>query len=143
MLFKCDWILKFKKTALIVFLIIYSIYIFNVAHSRKFQEVFWDANNLLMSKGVNSIEICGGLGFGYFYNRSVKEMYQDVKLNRPINWYKFHPMANYFVSSKLRLKRHPGLELIHTLRRTSHFGIFENEVYIFKRKDGYKEPIWT
>jgi len=143
MLLKCDWIVSFKKTALVVFLIIYAIFIFHMAESRKSQEVFWDANDLLISKGVKPIEICAGLGFGYYYNHyAINELYKDVNMNRPINWHKFHPMANYFISSKKRLKSHPGLELIHTLKSESHFKVFENEVYIFKRKDGYKQPIW-
>jgi len=143
MLLKFDWIVNFKKTVLIVFLVIYSIFIFNLAKSRKNHEALWDAGELLISQGVKPEEICGGCGFGYYHNlQPIKEMYKNVKINRPINWHKFHPMANYFLSFKKQLKDHPGLNLIYTLKRSSHFGLFEKEVYIFKRKDGYKEPIW-
>jgi len=142
-LLKCNWMVNFKKTALVVFLIIYSIFIFKVAKSRKSEEVLWDALNFLMEKGVKPIEICGGLGFGYYYNRSVKELYKNVKINRPINWYKFHPMANYFLSSKKKLEKHPGLELIYTRKRNSPFKMFQYKTYIFKRKPGYKKPIWS
>ena len=143
-LLKCNWMVNLKKTALVVFLIIYSIFIFKLAKSRKPQEVLWDAGNLLMSKGVEPEEICGGCGFGLYYNNSaIREIYKSVKINRPINWHKFHPMANYFLSSKKKLERHPGLELIYTLRKDSPFKTFQYKTYIFKRKPGYKKPIWA
>jgi hypothetical protein len=68
------------------------------------------------------------------------EMYKNVPLNRPVNWHKFHPMANYFIT--LGTKKHLGLELVTSYKISKFFRIFERTAYIYKRKASFKGPIW-
>ncbi|MGA1865777.1 MAG: hypothetical protein ACMUHX_12040 [bacterium] len=104
-------------------------------------QLIWDATDMLIEKGVNTIEINAGTGFGFYYNfYSISELYKNVNISRQLNWHKFHPMANYFVLSSN--KEHPGLELVETLTKKAFWGKIKSEVYIFKRKSQFKEPIW-
>ncbi len=136
-LIKFSWITNFKKTGLIIFLIIYSIFIVKIKNRCPRAENLWDAGNLLISKGINPKEINGGSGFGFYHNfYSVRKIYKNVKIKRPINWHKFHPMANFFLSSKSKFKKHPGLEIFDTVKNE------KNTIYIYKRKPNYQKPIW-
>ena len=136
-LIQFSWITNFKKTGLITFLIIYSVFIVKTKNRCPSAENLWNAGNLLISQGINPAEINAGSGFGFYHNfYSVREMYKKVKLKKPINWHKFHPMANFFLSSNSKLKKHPGLEIFDTVKNE------KNTIYIYKRKNNYREPIW-
>lgn len=140
-LIKFGWIANFKKMTLIIFLIIFSIRIFTIKCHQIKQEVLWDAGNLLISKGINPVEINGGCGFGFYHGfHEIKNIYKNIKINRPINWNKSHPMARYFLSSGR--KQHSGLELIHSLSNRARFNAFKKKAYIYKRKANYNKPIW-
>ena len=142
-LLQFDWIKSLPRTTFIIFILIYAIFIFPIKKNRIKNEVLWDAGDYLMSQGVQPIEINGGSGFGFYYNfHTIRKLYQGVNVGRPLNWHKFHPMATYFLSFNRALKDSKELDLFHSIRNQDSCKAFEREVFIYKRKEGYKGPIW-
>ena len=138
------WIGKQKKTLTVVFIVIYSLFIFKLVSTNLTIDLQWEANHFLLHEGVPSHEVNGGLGFNHFYSFDyITDLYKNVKIRRPINWYKFHPSANFFVTGKRRLEnKHDGLILVKTFVKKRYFGFFSRECYIYKRKNNYSKPIW-
>ena len=139
-----SWIGEFKKTFLIVFLLIFSVFIFKVASHRLIVDLKWEACNSLLNDGVSANEINGSLGFNHFYSYYyIKKLYKNVNIRRRINWYKFHPMARFFITGKAGLeKRHPGLVLYRSFSKRRLFGFLESRCHIYERKKGYSKPVW-
>jgi hypothetical protein len=139
-----SWLIKQKTALIIVLLLTFSIMIFNIANSRLSLELYWEAGNYLYQEGVSYHEINAGMGFNVFYSfEYIDKLYKKFKVARPLNWQKFHPLANFFVSNKVDLeKRNPGLELYKTISKKRWFGILTNRKYIYKRKEGYKKAIF-
>lgn len=138
-------LLRTKKKLIVAFvLLFYVVFIYKIIGKRFITDLFWEANYTLLNEGIPHQRINGGLGFNHFYNFDyINELYKKVKLKRPINWYKFHPIADFFITSKKNLQtKHPGLVLYKPLSREKFGGIFKARLYIYKRKKGYSQPIW-
>lgn len=140
-----SWIEAYKKTFIIVFILIFSVFIYKIASRQLSLDLQWEAGYSLLNEDISSQEINCGLGFNLFYNLDyIKNLYKDVKVKRRINWYKFHPLARFFVLDKPKLdKRNPGLILYRSFSKKRLFGLLQKETYIYKRKDGYLKPIWV
>lgn len=98
----------------------------------------------MLNDGVSANEINGSLGFNHFYSYYyIKKLYKNVNIRRRINWYKFHPMARFFITGKAGLeKRHPGLVLYRSFSKRRLFGFLESRCHIYERKKGYSKPVW-
>ena len=138
------WIGEQKKIFIMIFVLFYSMFIFQVASSRLKIDLQWEANQFLLNEGIPCYRINGGLGFNQFYSfDQITDTYKNVKINRPVNWYKYHPQAEYFVTSNAGLeKRCASLVLYRTLTGKRLFGLIEGRSYIYKRRNGSKELIW-
>lgn len=138
------WIGEQKKTLIVILVLIYSHAIFQIASYRLFLNVQWDAGESLISEKVSPCGINGGLGFNHFYNFDcITSVYKDIRVGRPINWYKFHPLAEYFVVGDSDLENKvPGLMLYRTFTQERLFGLLKGTSYIYKRREGFREPVW-
>ncbi|MEW6380868.1 MAG: hypothetical protein AB1611_14840 [bacterium] len=144
LLSRFPWIGEQKKTLVVALALIYSLVIFQVASHRLSLDLEWTAGETLVHEGVPPCAINGGLGFNHFYSFDcITEAYKNVTVGRPINWYKFHPMAEFFVTGDESLAdKQPGLRLYRTFTRERLFGLLEGTSYIYHRKDGFREPVW-
>jgi hypothetical protein len=138
------WIGEQKKTLAIILVLMYSQVIFQIASYRLFLNVQWDAGESLIHEKVSPCEINGGLGFNHFYNFDcITDAYKDIKVGRPINWYKFHPLAEYFVVGDSELENKiPGLMLNRTFSQERLFRLLKGKCYIYKRREGFRDPVW-
>ena len=139
-----SYIKKYKKTFISVFLILFSIFSYKMVRSRLSQDAQWKAGGLLIAEGVASQRINAGLGFNHYHSFDyITDLYKNAKVNRPINWYKFHPMADFFVTGKKKLEeKEKGLVLYKTFTQKRLFGHIESTRYIYRRKEGYRKPVW-
>jgi len=139
-----SWIEKQKKMFLIIFIVFFFVFIYKVAARRFALDLEWEATYSLIHEGVPFHEIRSGLGFNHFKSfYYITNLYKNVKIKRPINWYKFHPLANFFVTGKAGLeKRHLGLVLYKSFSGKRLFGLLQRNCHIYKRKEGHKEAIW-
>ncbi|MGA1868831.1 MAG: ArnT family glycosyltransferase [bacterium] len=137
------WLMDNKKTFILVYFLIYSIFMFRIINIRLGNDLSAHAADYLINKGIQRSNINGGLGFNHYHNYDyIINLYKDVKVKYPINWVKFHPMAHYFIRSNKDLdKKHPGLILLKSFTRKRFFGLIDKTIYIYKRKDNYKKFI--
>lgn len=136
---------ELKKISIVVYSLILLIFIFKHASRRLSLDLAWESSQSLLNEGISSHEINGGLGFNNYYNFAyIDNLYKNVKIKRPINWRKFHPLANFFVKGKSHLeKKHKGLILYKTHSKKRLFGILKKKVYVYRRKKNYSgRPIW-
>lgn len=134
------------KTILIpVFILIYAVFIYQIAGSRLFIDLQWRESYALLQEGIPSSKINGGLGFNQYESFDyITDLYKNVTSNRPINWYKFHPLADFFVTGSTGLEEQKkGLVLYRSVTQKKLFGALEGRCFIYKRKNGHKGPIWT
>ncbi|MCL6584481.1 MAG: hypothetical protein K6U11_12685 [bacterium] len=133
-----------RETLVITLALIYSLFIFQVASHRLSLDLEWTAGESLIRDGVQPCAINAGLGFNHFYNFDcLTDLYQEIRVGRPINWYKFHPLAEFFITGQEGLEhKHQGLKLYQTFVRKRLFGLLEGKCYIYQRKTGFQEPIW-
>lgn len=133
-----------KKLIVTLVLLFYVVFIYKIIGERLSTDLFWEANYTLLDEGIPHQRINGGLGFNHYYNFDyINELYKKVNLKRPINWYKFHPIADFFITTKKNLQaKNPGLILYKPFSKERFWGIFKARLYIYKRKKGYKRPIW-
>ena len=138
------WIKDNKKTFIIIYLLIYSIFMFKLMNIRSKDDISASAASYLLNKQIPTSHINGGLGFNHYYNYDyIINLYKNVKTKYPINWVKFHPMANYFIRSGKELeKKQKGLILLKSFARKRCFGLINRRVYIYKRKNNFKEFIF-
>jgi len=138
------WIGEQKKTLIIVLVLVYSHFIFEIASYRLFLNLQWDAGESLISEKVPPCAINGGLGFNHFYNFDcITEGYKNIRVARPINWYKFHPLAEFFVVGDSELENKiPGLTVYRTFTQERLFGLLKGKCYIYKRREGFRDPVW-
>lgn len=138
------WIRENKKLIIFVFIATFSIFTFKLIGHRLSLDLEWEAASSLLKNGIDPLFINGGLGFNNYYSYyAIKDLYRNVNIGRPINWRKFHPMATYFVRSSTGLERERSdLELINTYSRQRFWGLFKSTIYIYKRKDNCRDPIW-
>ena len=78
---------------------IYSIFMFKLMNIRVKDDVSASAASYLLNKQIPTSQINGGLGFNHYHNYDyIIDLYKNVDTKYPINWTKFHHMANYFRS---------------------------------------------
>ncbi|MGA1865333.1 MAG: hypothetical protein ACMUHX_09745 [bacterium] len=139
-----SWIGDQKKIFIVTFALIYFVFIYQIVASRLTMDLQWEANYFLLHEGISSYKINGGLGFNQFYSFDyITNLYKNVKVKRSVNWYKFHPLADFFVTSSAGLEnKYTSLILYNNLTKKRLFGLLEERCYIYKRKNGHKDPIW-
>jgi len=139
-----SWIEKQKKVFFIIFIVFFFVFIYRVATLRFALDLEWKATYSLIHEGVPSHEIRSGLGFNHFKSfYYITSLYKNVKIKRPINWYKFHPLANFFVTNKRGLeKKNRAIVLYKSFSGERLFGLLQKKCYIYKRKEGHKGAIW-
>jgi len=128
-----------------VFILIYSVFIFQVAGSRLSIDLQWKESYALVQEGIPPHTINGGLGFNQYESFDyITNLYKNVPGNRPLNWYKFHPLADFFVTGSMGLEqKEKGLVLYRSVTQKGLFGSLEGRCFIYKRKNGHKGLIWT
>jgi len=134
-----------NRTVLItVFILIYSVFIFQVAGSRLSIDLQWNESYALVQEGIPAHTINGGLGFNQYESFDyITDLYKNAPGNRPLNWYKFHPLADFFVTGSMGLEqKEKGLVLYRSVTQKGLFGSLERKCFIYKRKNGHKGPIW-
>lgn len=133
-----------KALIVLIFTLFFTVFIFNIAVFRLALEVQWEAGDVLIKEGIPPIRINAGLGFNNYYSfDNINDLYKGIRIQRPVNWQLFHPMADYFINHKKDLEKdYPGLELYKSLSKRRWFGIFDDTFYIYKRKQGYTKFIW-
>lgn len=135
---------EWKKTFIIIYILFFIVFIYPKISSQFNLELKWEISQSLIDEGISPHVINGGSGFNNFYSLVyIDKLYKDVNVKRPINWQKFHPFALFFVSGKPDLEeKRQDLVLHRSISKERLFGLFKREMYIYKRREGYKQPIF-
>jgi hypothetical protein len=135
---------EWKKTFIIIYVLFFTVFIYPRISHRFNLDLEWEISQSLIDEGISPHEINGGLGFNNFYSLVyIDKLYKDVKVKRPINWQKLHPFALFFVSRKPDLEeKRQDLVLYRSIYKKRLLGLFKRKIYIYKRKEGYLQPIF-
>ncbi len=139
------WLKEQKAPLVIILILVYSVFIYNIAIMRLSLDTEWDAAYHLMDQGISPGKLNVCLGFNNFYSFDyINDLYKDLKSNnRFLNWHLFHPLADYFFRGEPGLDRtKPGIEKYEVVSRQRWFGILKVKIYVYKRKEGFIKPIY-
>lgn len=135
---------KWKKTFIIIYVLFFSVFIYPQISRNLSSNLAWEASQSLIDEGISPHDINGGLGFNNFYSLVyIDKLYKNFKVQAPLNWQKLHPLANFFVSGKPDLeKKRKDIVLYRSYSKERLFGLLKREKYIYKRKEGFQQPIF-
>ncbi|MGA1840747.1 MAG: hypothetical protein ACMUIU_09000 [bacterium] len=135
---------KWKKTFIIIYVLFFTVFIYPQISRNLNLGLEWEASQSLMDEGISPNDINGGLGFNNFYSLVyIDKLYKNFRVKRPVNWQKLHPLANFFVSGEPGLeKKRKDIILYRTYHKERLFGLLKREKYIYKRKEGFQQPIF-
>ncbi|MBN2374014.1 hypothetical protein JXL19_09535 [bacterium] len=133
-----------RAVLITVFVLIYSAFIFQIAGSRLSIDLQWRESYALVQESIPPHKINGGLGFNQYESfNEITDLYKNVTIKRPVNWYNFHPLADFFVTGDMGLeKKDMGLILYRSSTQKGLFGSLEAKCFVYKRKDNHKGLIW-